>query len=413
MAQLPAAPASSWLCAQRIRGYSGVLLAVFLIAYAGLTVLSLPGLVDLRGKPLGYDFIAFWSAAWLALHGRPEAAFDWQAIEAVHRIAVPGLRGMYFLWHYPPTFLLAVLPLGLLPYLAALAAFLAGSLAAWAALLRCIVADRRYWVVAAAMPAGLINLFHGQNGFLTATLAGFTLLLLERRPVVAGTLIGLLAIKPHLAILFPVALAACGNWRAFAAAAVTAVVFAAASVLALGADTVAAFLHDMPQAGRLIDNGNLPWSMMPSPYVFALALGAPRSLALGLQGVAGLGAAAAVWLVWRRRAAPFAAKAATLLTGSLLISPYVFYYDMTWAGLAVGWLALAGAAGGYRRGDPEILLFAWLSPLLMVPVFALTGVQIGAVALVLLLLQAARLGLSATDGEGYRGRFFSGTIIRP
>jgi hypothetical protein len=72
------------------------------------------------------------------------------------------------------------------------------------------------------------------------------------------------------------------------------------------------------------------------------------------------------------------------------MSPYVFYYDMIWAGLAVGWLALLGATTGFRSGEREILLAAWLTPLLMLPVYSLTGIQFGFVVLVLLFAVALR-----------------------
>src|SRR5580704_1491027 len=123
-----------WLTAERIRAYSWIVLGIFFVAYLGLTTLSLPHLVDPRGKPVGYDFIAFWSAARLAVEGHPALSYDWTAIAAAHREAVPALGAKVFLWHYPPTYLLMVWPLGLLPYLAALGAFLAVTAALWAAL---------------------------------------------------------------------------------------------------------------------------------------------------------------------------------------------------------------------------------------------------------------------------------------
>ncbi|HWB48924.1 MAG TPA: glycosyltransferase family 87 protein [Stellaceae bacterium] len=391
-----------WLTEERCRVYSIIVLAGFVAGYIGLTALSLPDFVDPRGKPVGYDFITFWSAAWLALHGRPEAAFDWHAIAAAQSAAVPAMGEKLFLWHYPPTFLLAVLPLGLMPYLAAFAAFTAAGLALWAGLIRRVVTDRRYWIIAAAMPAGLINFFHGQNGFFTAALAGFALLLLESQPVVAGVLIGLLAIKPHLAVLFPIALIASGNRRAFAAAAVTATGFSAVSIAAFGWPAVLAFVHDMPTAGMLIDEGILPWGMMPSPYVFGLGLGLPKALAWALQAAAAIAAAAGVWWVWRQPRAPFAAKAATLLTGALLISPYVFYYDMTWAGIAVGLLALSPSAADGPRGARDILFAAWVAPIAMVPIYKLTHLQLGAVVLLLLLGLAIRRAVDRNQDTSAR-----------
>src|SRR6266581_2567125 len=357
----PEASAPHWLNAERVRVYSWMVVAIFAIVFIGWVGLSLPDLVDRRGKPIGYDFMAFWSAARLALAGRPEAAFDGPTIAAIQHAAVPFLPNIWFPWHYPPTFLLVVVPLGLLPYPAALAVFVLGTAALWAALVRDVLPDRRAWIVAAAAPAGLITLIDGQNALLTASLAGFALLWLERRPVAAGILIGCLAVKPHLALLFPLALLAEGRWRSIAAAATTVLALGAASLVAFGWASWAAFLDHVP-----------------------------LTLAMGEQGAVPLRATCCVWLVWRSRAAPFEAKAATLVAGSLLVSPYLFYYDLTWAALAVAWLAMLGLRDGFARGEREILLFAFLAPGLMPPVHLLTSVQLGFPAVLLLLVVAVR-----------------------
>lgn len=393
--EAPPAPDGHWLGEPRLYAYSLIALAIVAATYAVWIWLSLPGLIDPRGKPVGYDFIAFWSAARLALDGHPEAVFDWDTIAAMHKVAVPGLSGMLFPWHYPPTSLLAVLPLGLLPYPAALAGFLAATAGLWFVLVRRLDPDPRVWLVVLAMPAGLFNLLDGQNAFLTAALAGFALLLLDRRPWLAGLLIGLLAIKPHLALLFPVALVAAGRWRTIAAAALTVAVLTAASLAAFGWDTWAAFLHYLPTMRSIADNGWVPWGLIPSPYIFALSLGLPAAIASALQAAALFGAAAAVWRVWRMPAAPFEAKAAVLLAGSMLVSPYFFSYDLMWAGFAAAWLYLLGRRRGFRRGEREVLLAAWLAPVLMAPLYAATHVQIGfpiTVALLAIALRRARIG---------------------
>src|SRR5437016_3090912 len=188
----PQATAQHWLNAERVGVYSWMVVVIFAVIAIVWVGLSLPNLVDPRGKPIGYDFMAFWSAARLALAGRPEAAFDGATIAAIQHGAVPFLPNIWFPWHYPPIFLLVVMPLGLLPYPAALAAFVLATAAFWAALVRQILPDKRAWIVAAAAPAGLITLLDGQNALLTAGLAGFALLWLDRRPVAAGILVGLL-----------------------------------------------------------------------------------------------------------------------------------------------------------------------------------------------------------------------------
>jgi hypothetical protein len=291
------------------------------------------------------------------------------------------------------------MPLGLLPYPAALAAFVVGTAALWACFVRRLLPERGAWIVAAAAPAGLINVVGGQNAFLTAALAGFALLLLARRPLASGVLIGLLAIKPHLAVLFPLALVAAGEWRAAAAAAVTVVALVAASLAAFGADPWLAFFLQLPLYQGLANVGGVPWSGMPSPFIWALSLGLPVKLAWALQVAVALFAARGVWCGWRNPAAPFEAKAATLMAGSLLVSPYLFAYDLTWAVAAVGWLAVLGLRTGFRRGEREIFLFAWLVPLAMAPVQVLTAFQLGFPALLLLLFAAVRRAAPVSEAE--------------
>jgi hypothetical protein len=390
MASPSAAPAAHWLNEQRIRVYSLLIVAIFGVGFIALVVLSLPDMVDPRGKPFGYDFMAYWSAARLALAGHPGLVFDRDAISAVQHAAVPALPGIWFPWHYPPTYLLAVLPLGLLPYPAALAAFMAGTCAVWMALVRRLLPDPRAWLVAAATPAGLLTLFDGQNAFLTAGLAGFALLWLDRKPVAAGVLIGLLAIKPHLAVLFPLALVAGGYWRSFVAAAVTLAIFLAASVAVLGESTLAGFVDHLAVSRGMADQGAVPWGWMPTPYVLSLSLGAAPLAAAAVQSIAALAAAICVWRAWRNAATVFEAKAAVLLAASLLVSPYLFTYDLTWAAVALAFLAILGIRHGFRRGERDMLFAAWLAPLGFVPFYWLCGVQLGCIVPAMVLALAMR-----------------------
>ncbi|WP_164076627.1 glycosyltransferase 87 family protein, partial [Stenotrophomonas maltophilia] len=69
-------------------------------------------------------------------------------------------------------------------------------------------------MVAIGFPAVLVTLGHGHNSFLSAGLIGFGLVLLARRPALAGVLIGLLAFKPQFGLVLPVVLVLGGHWRA-------------------------------------------------------------------------------------------------------------------------------------------------------------------------------------------------------
>jgi hypothetical protein len=164
--------------------------------------------------------------------------------------------------------------------------------------------------------------------------------------------------------------------------------------------TFAAFIDHLPAAEWMIDRSPAVWSKIPTPYVFALSLGLPPLTASLLQGAAALFAAVCVWRAWRNREAAFEAKAATLVAGSLLLTPHLLYYDLTWAALAVGWLAVLGLRTGFRRGEREILLFVWLTPVLMPPIYALTSAQlVGFPSLLLLLVAAVWRAAPLNPGE--------------
>src|SRR5947199_372602 len=80
-----------------------------------------------------------------------------------------------------------------------------------------------------------------RNGFLTAALLGGALHLLDRRPWLAGVLIGCLAYKPQFGVLIPIALLAGGRWTTIGAAVATVAALFAVSVLALGGGVWHAF----------------------------------------------------------------------------------------------------------------------------------------------------------------------------
>ena len=149
----------------------------------------------------------------------------------------------------------------------------------------------------------LINIGHGQNGFLTAALLGGALVQLDRRPLVAGILFGLLAYKPQFGLMIPIVLVASGRWRTFAAAAATVAVLALATTLAFGPHVWQAFL-DSTRFTRLValEQGDTGWYKIQSLFAWARMWGAPIPLAYALQGalVVALGAALDLAVAQRR-----------------------------------------------------------------------------------------------------------------
>src|SRR5262249_38371160 len=74
----------------------------------------------------------------------------------------------------------------------------------------------------------------GQNGFLTAALLIGGVLCIDRRPVLAGILFGLLTFKPHLGLVLPFVLLALRAWRVIGVAVLTTCVLVAVSVVLFG-----------------------------------------------------------------------------------------------------------------------------------------------------------------------------------
>jgi len=365
--------APHWLNRERLTAYPRICLVVLLLTAVVWVAISENG-IDAQGKPLGYDFITFWGASHLALEGNAVGAYDPATILGAERLAVPE-NAQIFLWHYPPTFYLVILPLALLPYGLAFLLFVGASFAGYLAVIRRIVSLPGTWMPLVAFPGVLINLFHGQNAFLTAALMGGALLLLPLRPVLAGVLIGLLTIKPHLGILLPLVLLATGQWRALLCAALTTGLFLLISIAVMGQDTLAAFWHNLPLVRQVLEEGLLSWDKMPTFFAFSRLLGAPIWAAYFLHLLVAVAAAACVLWVWLKTPLPNLRNAA-LVTGTLLISPYLFDYDLAWLGLSIAWLGLEGYRKGWLKGEREILAVAWLLPLLMAPIVGLSHIQI-------------------------------------
>ena len=389
-----AASAEAWSTRERVVGYARVFIAIYLVAAVVWVALS-SDMVDENGKPLGYDFITFWAGSFLALAGDAAASFDMASIFAAERLAVPASEHV-FLWHYPPTFHLIVLPLALMPYLVAYAVWTAGSFVVYATVIRRFVPRPETLWVLAAFPGAFINAFHGQNGFLTAALFGAALLQLETRPVLAGLLFGLMSWKPQLGLLVPIALLCACQWRAFAAAAATTIAVAALSLLVFGMEPWIAFWHDIPLVGVVLDSGELPWAKIPSLYVALRLLGLTTVPAYVVHAIAALGVLAAVAHVWRGPA-PLRLRGAVLVTGALLVPPYLFDYDLAILAIPIAILAGEGLRHGWRPFERQVLLAAWLTPLAAPGIAEHLGLPLAFAVLLALFAFSVRRALAAGE----------------
>jgi len=318
------------------------------------------------------DFVNVWAAGRLVLLGHAAAAYDWPTHKLIEVSAVGHPFDGYFGWHYPPTFLFAAAGLSLLPYATAYMVWALGTFPAYVAAIRAIIGDRVGYLLAAAFPAVLSNFIVGQNGFLTAGLFGGTLILMERRPIVAGMLLGLLTFKPHLGLLFPIALAAGGHWRVFVTAAIVAALMAAASWTAFGSECWQAFTASIGHTSQaFLSDGLADWSKLQTAFGLTRTLGGGEGLAWIVQTVVAVIAAGAVALIWRSRA-PYEIKAAALGTAAMLATPYLYVYDLVVLAVPLAFLFRLGRQRGFlpreATGIGAACLLILIFPFVKVPV---------------------------------------------
>ncbi|HEV7880448.1 glycosyltransferase family 87 protein [Bradyrhizobium sp.] len=325
-------------------------------------------ITDPNGLGTPTDFVNVWSAGKLVLDGHPAWAYDWDIQKRIQVDLLGQTFVGHFAWHYPPPFLFVAAFLAQFPYTVAFIGWVSISLVPYLMTMRAIVGRPFGWMLAAAFPVVLTNTLVGQNGFLTASLVGGMLILLPTRPILAGICLGLLSYKPQYGLLFPIALIAAAQWRVFFTAAIVAVAMAAVSWLAFGTESWLAFFDWLPMFSQaFLTEGRAPWGKMQSIFALVRFFGGSEPLGWAFQWTMISAVAAALVWVWRSRVR-YSLKAAALAAGTLLVTPYLFLYDMMVLAIATGFLVRIGLSDGFRTYElPALGLMAFL--LMFYPLF--------------------------------------------
>jgi Glycosyltransferase family 87 len=387
-----------WLTATRARNYSLMLLGLCVIAALAWIALS-DGLVDRNGKPLGTDFSNVYAAGRLTWQGRAADAYQPALQHAAEKAVFAGRNVPFFGWHYPPFFFAIAFAVAAFPYAWGLVIWIASSLAAYLMVIRAILPRPQTLLVAAAFPAVFVNIGHGHNGFLTAALLGGALHLLDRRPWLAGVLIGCLAYKPQFGVLIPIALLAGTRWRTIGAAAGTVAALIALSLLTLGGDVWNAFADSLKFTQAVVlEQGDTGWEKIQSVFSAVRMWGATVHTAYAVQIALGLVLAASIAWLWQSNA-PFELKAGALATGSLLATPYVLDYDLVVLAVAIAYFTRHGLKYGFGSFEISLLAAAWIVPLLSRGIAGLTGIPVGLLVMLALhffIVRRAMLGDAAS-----------------
>jgi hypothetical protein len=333
---------------------------------------------------VGRDFLNFWMYGRAAPTADPSRFYD---VAEYHR-AVAALLGPNYPgqnWSYPPSIFFFAAPFGQLGYLPALLMWILLGGGLFFAVARRHLADNRLLIALLLSPAAVLCVISGQSSLITAVMLITIFVWLDRRPIAAGILIGLLTLKPQLGILFPVMLIASARWRVFMAAAITALALAAATALVFGPQVWVDFVTKGLAVNNMVlaDPERIATPFYPTIFMNLRGIDLPYSVAMAIQlCISALSVAAVFWAFrWRRDADPLWLMA-LFFACSVATVPYLLSYDTL--ALTFAALLLLGAGSLDQNGRRFVQLVYWLpiiqiglgdlhipGPALIAPAFAL------------------------------------------
>lgn len=311
------------------------------------------------------DYLNLWAAGVLAHAGQIGTLFH----PPLYDLWLKGVFGpdlSLHTWSYPPPMVLLAIPLSILPLGWGFVVWAIGSLSMLGITLRRCGLRSATCLAILLSPAAIENALAGQNGAITAAMLEGGLLLVNRKPILAGILFGLLTTKPQLGLLLPVCLMASGRWRAIGAAAATGVLLFVVSGWLLGWSAWEWYATDVRQfmTTHVLEQpyGVMFQRLMGTPFILARWLRAPLAVAYTVQAVSAMACAVATWRAWRIPQAN--TKARMALTGSLalLATPYGFSWDMTGAAIGIAVLAEQALRTRFLPYERVLLAAAWAWP---------------------------------------------------
>lgn len=374
---------ATWINPERISRVSVIFLIIGILATVALIATSNGGL-DVFGRPLGTDFSNVYSAGQMALEGRDAAAYVPVEQEKVQQAFFNDPDVPFYAWHYPPFFLILAAGLAVLPYTLSWLTWMAATLPLYFVAMRRIIDNKTALLATLGFPAVAVNFLHGQNGFLTAALIGGAMLCVRSRPVLAGVLIALLAYKPQFGVLIPIALLAGGYYRTFLAAALTLGAMCVLATLAFGAEIWLAFYESRHFSQNFIlEMGSTGWHKIQSVFSATRMWGGSISQAYMVQGALALFLVVSTVWIWRSKA-DHDLKAASLIVGSMLITPYMLDYDMVALAPALLFVTRYGLKAGFLPYERLLLAVIWMSPILTRPAIEYLAAPIGLLSMLAL-----------------------------
>lgn len=394
---------------RRARFFALVLIALYVVAWVDVVVVTGDPPLNSGGVPIAGDYIAFHTAGRLILSGQAASLYSHDAVSRVQVGLVDGrIPNFYDAFRNPPFYALTYVPLALLDLLPAFAVWCVLGLACLGLALRLLLEEvpqlRERWrgvlIFAFAFPPLYFGLIDGENALLSLLL--FALIyrsLVRQQDVALGVYCALGLFKPQLFFVFPLVLLVTRRWRALAAYAATAIVLALVSFAVVGADGLQAWVRVLlePEGGNATVNG---WRMASAKAFLDALLPTFASLSLALYVVVTLALLAATAFVWSRRSVNRPAAWLFTCLVAVLVDPHLVDYDLTVL-LAGG---IVAATLMPRLAWPTAALYAIALLRAAVPLGEQVSVQLTAPLLVAMALWTVRRAVSSFHVDSAQGR---------
>jgi hypothetical protein len=332
------------------------------------------------GRPMGSDFVEFYAAGKVLNQNQPALIYDTPALTRLEHESLPEMSATQMLiYGYPPVVSHLFRPFALLPYKWAYCAWLAFSLALYAASLWLLFrgwagASYRRTAFLLSLSAPMYTLetwIGGQLSVVTFFAVVLFICCFEKRwQVLAGVALGLATYKPSL-IAIPAAMMILGGcWRMFAGLCGGSVLLLFGSLATAGVNGLRLWMVQMKVfAGIATTNESI---IRRTKYVdlnsfFAILLGGSSAERV----LATLAAAAAflilAWTWWRNRGQSHDVQRylwGATLTWTLMINIYAPVYD-TILLIPAGALVARSLYGRSKREQAGLqlwLIALWLAP---------------------------------------------------
>jgi hypothetical protein len=186
----------------------------------------------------------------------------------------------------------------------------------------------------AVFPALVLVVRLGQNGMLTGALIGLFLLGLRGDRNGAGVPLGLMMIKPHLAIALGLLALLKRRWTLLAIAVAVVLGLCVVATAVLGFGVWPAFFSGAAAAGGYLSEGLFPLYRMSSIYAGVRSFDAAPHTAMAVHVTGALAALGSVAVAWRAGLRTNRLLALTCFA-TLFVSPYNYDYDTVCLAVAV------------------------------------------------------------------------------